>query len=299
MFMQDKYWDYQQKLLSYSTLRKYCIAFEEKRLSQKLTKKAIFLHFHRYNNSVINFPTTGLAHSSKSGSRNWSWLPGAPGETNSVIVLDIFFPLALRLSRSNSLIPWGNSLREPNSQRSPSKSIFDQQVWPAGVDCGVAYDCRARKTRRPGFDQNIPEVAALLCANFCKKSPIWIAISFLLLAGYSTGCEVYSWTFHLICMHCARARVQIVHNYSQFSDGLSQEFQSPAKIHSLTSWRSNVVGGRTIVHRQAFMFSIRVALCPLCVASLNALLYKLKSILWQEKRLNESSIPVKYTAVPN
>lgn len=177
-----------------------------------------------------------------------------------------------------------DSLREPNSQRSPSKSFFDQQVWPAGVDCAVAYDCRARKTRRPGFDQNIPEVAALLCANFCKKSPIWIAISFLLLACYSTGCEVYSWAFHLICMHCARARVQIVHNYSQFSDGLSQEFQSPAKIHSLTSWRSNMVGGRTIVHRQAFMFSIRVALCPVCVASLNALLYKkLKSILWQGK----------------
>ena len=145
-------------------------------------------------------------------------------------------------------------------------------------------DFRARKTRRPGFDQNIPEVAALLCANFCKKSPIWIAISFLLLAGYSTGCEVYFWTFHLICMHCASACVQIVHNYSQFSDGLSQEFQSPAKIHSLTSWRSNVVGGRTIVHRQAFMFSIRVALCPVCVASLDALLYKkLKSILWQGK----------------
>ena len=250
-----------------------------------LQERPFFYSFiYRYN-SVINFPTTGLAHSSKSGSRNWSWLAGAPGETNSVIVLDIFFPLASRFWRSNSLIPWENSLREPDSQRSPSKSIFDQQVWPAGVDCAVAYDCRARKTRRPGFDQNIPEVAALLCANFCKKSPIWIAISFLLLACYSTGCEVYFINFspdlHALL---ARACVQIVHNYSQFSDGLSQEFQSPAKIHSLTSWRSNVVGGRTIVHRQAFMFSIRVALCPLCVAGLNALLYKkLKSILWQGK----------------
>ena len=242
----------------------YCLWREK--CQPKAGNKDQFLQFHRYSSSAIKFPTTGLAHSSKSGSRNWSWLAGAPGETNSVIVLDIFFPLASRFWRSNSLIPWENSLREPDSQRSPSKSIFDQQVWPAGVDCGVAYDCRARKTRRPGFDQNIPEVAALLCANFCKKSPIWIAISFLLLACYSTGCEVYFWTFHLICMHCARARVQIVHNYSQFSDGLSQEFQSPAKIHSLTSWRSNMVGGRTIVHRQAFMFSIRVALCALCVS---------------------------------
>ena len=208
----------------------YCLWREKSQ--PKAARKAIFLHFHRYNNSVINFPTTGLAHSSKSGSRNWSWLAGAPGETNSVIVLDIFSPLVSRLWRSNSLIPWENSLREPNSQRSPSKSIFDQQVWPAGVDCGVAYDCRARKTRRPGFDQNIPEVAALLCANFCKKSPIWIAISFVLLACYSTGCEVYSWTFHLICMHYALARVcancaQLFTIFRRIEPRVSEPSQNP------------------------------------------------------------------------
>ena len=53
-------------------------------------------------------------------------------------------------------------------------SIFDQYAWPTGVDCAMAYDFRARKTRRPGFNQNLPEVSSLLCANLCKKPPICI-----------------------------------------------------------------------------------------------------------------------------
>ena len=42
-------------------------------------------HCHLHNQW---YSTTGSAHSSKRGSRNWSWLPDDPGETNSVIILD-------------------------------------------------------------------------------------------------------------------------------------------------------------------------------------------------------------------
>ena len=68
-------------------------------------------------------------------------------------------------------------LSKSQSRRCGCQHIFDQQAWPTGVDCAVADDFRARKTQRPGFDQNLPEVSSLLCANLCKKPPICIAIS--------------------------------------------------------------------------------------------------------------------------
>ena len=259
----------------------YCLWREK--CQPKAGNKDQFLQFHRYSSSAIKFPTTGLAHSSKSGSRNWSWLAGAPGETNSVIVLDIFFPLPRSFGDQTLWFPertpcenqTGKDLR-PNLFLTGK---FDPQGWTVPSRTIVARE-KLDAPDSTKTSRRSPRSSAQISAKrvqFGLQSHFSCLLATPLDVKYTS--ELFIWFACIV-----RARVQIVHNYSQFSDGLSQEFQSPAKIHSLTSWRSNVVGGRTIVHRQAFMFSIRVALCPLCVAGLNALLYKkLKSILWQGK----------------
>ena len=76
-------------------------------------------------------------------------------------------------------------------------SIFDQYAWPTRVDCAMAYDSGARKTRRPGFDQNLPEPGLLapLRKSAQKASNLYCT------GRISPACVVFTASTVPICMH--------------------------------------------------------------------------------------------------
>ena len=243
---------------------------------------------------MVNFPTTGLAHSSKSGSRNWSWFPGAPGETNSVIVLDILFPLPRAY--------WDQTLWFLVRTKLAKISV-QIYFWPASLTrrgwlwrrVGLSRE----KNSTPRIRPKHPGGRRAPLRKFLQKE------SNLDCNLISPACLLLHWMWSILLnfspdLHALPARVcnlcTIIHN---FQTDWAKSFRAQPKS---TAWqvgaRTWSVGGRSFIGRlSCFPFEWLSALCVSPAWMHCCTKIKINSLAG--KRLNESSIPVKYTAVPN
>ena len=211
-------------------------------------------------------------------------------------MLDIFFPLALRLSRSNSLIPCENQTRKDLRPNLFLTSKFD----PQGLTVASRTIVAREKLDAPDStktSRRSPRSSAQISAKrvqFGLQSHFSCLLATPLDVKYTP--ELFTW---FACI--ARARVcklcTIIHNFqTDWAKSFGAQPKSTAWQVGARTWSA---GGRSFIGRlSCFPFEW---LCALCVspAWMHCCTKKLKSILWQQKRLNESSIPVKYKVVPN
>ena len=241
----------------------YCLWREK--CQPKAGNKDQFLQFHRYSSSAIKFPTTGLAHSSKSGSRNWSWLAGAPGETNSVIVLDIFF-LWPRAFGDQTLwflerTPCENQTRKDLRPNLFLTSKFD----PQGLTVPSRTIVAREKLDAPDStktSRRSPRSSAQISAKrvqFGLQSHFSCLLATPLDVKYTS--ELFTW-FACIVRACVCKLCTIIHN---FQTDWAKSFRAQPKS---TAWqvgaRTWLVGGRSFIGRlSCFPFEW---LCALCVS---------------------------------
>ena len=139
--------------------------------------------------------TTGSAHSSKRGWRNWSWFPEEPGETNSVILFDQSSPVVPRSWESKTLtipawtnLQWLNKIKFRGGASLPWSQIWwflslTSMLDPQGLTVRWRTILAREKLDAPDSTKTSQsQVSSLLCANLRKKPPICIALrEFLLL----------------------------------------------------------------------------------------------------------------------
>ena len=275
----------------------YCLWREK--CQPKAGNKDQFLQFHRYSSSAIKFPTTGLAHSSKSGSRNWSWLAGAPGETNSVIVLDILFPWPRAFGDQTLWFPQRTPCENQTRKDLRPNLFLTSKFDPQGLTVASRRIVAREKLDAPDStktSRRSPRSSAQISA---KRVQFGLQSHFSCLLATPLDVKYTSWTFHLICMHYSRARVcklcTIIHNFRRIEPRVSEPSQNP-QLDKLALERGRWEDDRSSAGFHVFHSSGSVP--SVCRQLECTVVQKIKINSLAGKRLNESSISVKYT-VPN